>query len=290
MRLSNLIFAVVLSIVPIMLWAQTTEDVLRQRIAMGQDDPSADNLVQAAAAARLLGDYEQAAALLDESVRAVRQVEDAVISNMILLELASGGGIDGALRVFREARSRVNMTPQEIGTWVNNYPVLLSGGEFDAMIQRFSPDAEDPLYRCNCYAQKAWMHRVAGRMGQSRLHWDSLVTAWESSPVTSGDADFQADLQAQFARNYARAGRRADARRKLEQAMNMPVSDDAMAGVRRRWAQAYVELGDVEAAVEHIDFLLSIPTLMTVASLETRVTWAPIRDHPEFQALLDRHR
>jgi Tfp pilus assembly protein PilF len=209
---------------------------------------------------------------------------------MILLELASGGGIDGALRAFRTARSNIKMRPQEIGVWVNNYPVLLSGGEFDAMIERFSPDAEDPLYQCDCYAYKAWMHRVAGRLGQSRLYWDSLVSAWEATPITGGDPDFQADYQAQFARNYARAGRHADARRKLEEAMRMPVSDEAMAGVRRRWAQAYVELGDVEAAVEHIEYLLSIPTLMTVETLQTRLTWEPIRNHPAFQALLNRHR
>jgi hypothetical protein len=134
------------------------------------------------------------------------------------------------------------------------------------------------------------MHRVAGRPGQSRVYWDSLVSAWEESPVTSGDPDFQADLQAQFARNYARAGRHADARLKLEQAMQMPVSDEAMPGVRRRWAQAYVELGDLDAALEHIEYLLSIPTLMTVNTLETRITWEPIRGHPAFQAMLDRHR
>ena len=110
------------------------------------------------------------------------------------------------------------MTPQEIGAWINLYPVLLSGGEFDEMIARFSPDAEDPLYRCDCFAYKAWMHRVAGRPGQARVYWDSLVSGWEVDPITTGDPDFQADLQAQFARNYARAGRIADARRKLEEA------------------------------------------------------------------------
>jgi hypothetical protein len=70
----------------------------------------------------------------------------------------------------------------------------------------------------------------------------------------------------------------------------MPVSDEAMPGVRRRWAQAYAELGDVESAVEHLEYLLSVPTLMTVTTLETRLTWAPIREHPAFRALLDRHR
>jgi tetratricopeptide (TPR) repeat protein len=290
MRCSRLGVALLLSVTPCALGAQLSENVLRQRIAAAQENPSPNNLVQAAAAARLLGNYEQADTLLARSTLAVAETQNEIVSNMILLELASGGGVDGVLRAFRTARDFLKMSPQDIGSWVNNYPVLLSGGEFDETIARFSADAEDPQYRCNCYAYKAWMHRVAGRMGQSRVYWDSLVAVWEANPLTSDDPDFQADLQAQFARNYARAGRRADARRVLEEAMRMPVSDEALPGVRRRWAQTYAELGDVESAVEHLDYLLSIPTLMNVNTLETRVTWKPIRDNPAFHALLDRHR
>ncbi len=76
----------------------------------------------------------------------------------------------------------------------------------------------------------------------------------------------------------------------LERAMTMPVSDAWQARVQRRWAQAYAELGDVARAVEYLEPLLEIPSLVTVHTLETRLTWAPIRDRPEFQALLERHR
>jgi len=288
--LRNLGFSLLFAVAPISLQAQVTEDALRQRINAAQQDPAPRNLIQAAEAARLLGEFEQALTLLEQSTAAVTQSMNSVITNRLLLELASGGGIDGTLRAFRDARRQLNMTPQEIGSWINNFPELLSGGEFDDMIERFSPDAEDPLYRCNCYAYKAWMHRVAGRWSQSRAYWDSLNTAWEVNPVTTGDADFLADWHAQRARNYARAGRQADARSALEQAMSMPVSDDGLAGVRRRWAQTYAELGDVEGAIEQLEYLLSIPSLTTVHSLETRITWEPIREHPAFQALLQRHR
>lgn len=290
MRFTGVGVALLLTMAPASLWAQLTEDVLRQRIAAAQGDPAPSNLIQAAAAARLLGEYEQARALLEQSDLAVTQARNAVISNKIWLELASGGGVDGAQRAFREARGRIVMSPQEIGSWVNNFPELLSGGEFDEMIERFSPDSHDPDYRCDCYQYKAWMHRVAGRENMSRVYWDSLVSSWEESPFAGADPDYQADLQAQFARNYARAGRPDDARRVLAEAMQMPVSDEALAGVRRRWAQAFAELGDVEGAVEQLEYLLSIPSLMTVQSLETRITWEPIRDHPAFHALLDRHR
>ena len=80
------------------------------------------------------------------------------------------------------------------------------------------------------------------------------------------------------------------ARELLDRAMAMPVTDEAANTVRRRWAQAYVELGEVEKAVEHLDDLLSIPSLVSVHSLESRLSWAPIRDEPAFQELLARYR
>jgi hypothetical protein len=50
------------------------------------------------------------------------------------------------------------------------------------------------------------------------------------------------------------------------------------------------ELGDAEAAEEQLEHLLSVPSLVTVHTLEARVTWAPLHDAPEFRALLERHR
>lgn len=286
MYYAALVVALLLAATPASLLAQVSDDVLRERIQAAQEDPTTDNLIRATAAARLLGDYEQAGTLLQQAAEAVQQAQNAVLANRILVELAFGGGVNGAQRAFREARSQYRMAPQVIGAWVNGYPVLLVGGEFDELIEQFSSDAEDPRFRCTCYAQKAWMHRVAGRMDQSRMYWDSLVTVWENNPPQTNNPD----IQAQLARNYARAGRPTDARRALEEAMSMDISDDAIAGVRRRWAQTYAELGDVESAVEHLEYLLSASTLVTLHSLETRVTWAPIREHSAFQALLNRHR
>ena len=99
-----------------------------------------------------------------------------------------------------------------------------------------------------------------------------------------------ADFEGQRARDHARAGHEEVARALLEKAIAMPVTDGAQARVRRRWAQAYAELGEVEKAVEHLDYLLSIPSLITVHSLESRLAWAEVLDHPAFQELLARYR
>jgi tetratricopeptide (TPR) repeat protein len=276
---------------PLALTAQLPENELRSRIEAAQrEDASVNTLLRGVAAARLLRNFDQAEALLDDATGAVLQARNGLIANALLYQVESGGGVNGMQRAFREARRVFNLTPLEIGSWVNGYPSLLVGGEFDEMIERFSPTAEDPRYRCECFAQKAWMHRVAGRLDESRDYWGMLVAEWEADSPQIQNPNARADWQAQFARNLARAGRHDDARRALADAIALEVGPGASPGVRRRWAQAYAELGDVDAAVEHLESLLEIPSLVSVHSLETRYTWEGIRDEPAFQAMLDRHR
>lgn len=291
MRFTVLFLVALLLLGPSVLTAQVAEDELRSRVQTAQrEDASVNALLQGVAAARLLRDFELAEELLEDATGAVLQARNGLIANALLFQVESGGGVNGMQRAFREARRVFNLTPLEIGNWVNGYPSLLVGGEFDEMIVRFSPDAEDPAYRCECLAQKAWMHRVAGRLDQSREYWGMLVAEWEANPPQIQNPNARADWQAQFARNLARAGRPDDARRALAEATAMEVGAGASPGVRRRWAQAYAELGDVDAAVEHLESLLTMPSLVSVHSLETRYTWEGIRDEPAFQAMLDRHR
>ena len=271
--------------------AQLTEDTLREQIQAAEEQPNANNLLQAANAARLLRDYDMAEELYERAWQAVQQLRNGLIGSTLLFELASGGGVDGIQRAFREIRQQYNLAPGQIVNLTNNYPTLLVGGEFDELIEGLSPDAADPRYRCACFAQKAWVHRVAGRMDESRMYWDSLMTAQDLNPPQLPDnPDARAQIEGQRARNLARAGRTADARRVLDAAMAMEVSDAALPAVRRRWAQAYAELGDVRGAIEQLEPLLSAPSLVTVHTLETRWTWEPLRDDPAFKALLDRHR
>ena len=193
-------------------------------------------------------------------------------------------------RAFREGLAHVRMTPQEMADVVSNFPALLNGGEYDEMILSFREDHPDPAYRCACQAEKAWVHRVAGRRHESRVLWGELVAAWDRNPLQFTNPDAQANWQGQYARNLARAGRTADAMAALETAMSMPVSDDERPAVQRRWAQTYAELGDVEAAVSLLDPLIASSTLVTVHSLSTRYTWEPVRNHILFQEMLARHR
>ena len=270
--------------------AQLPRDELLRRMEAAQGSSDFTTVLQGATAARLLGEHGDARALLERSTDALRQADEAWVNEMIFSALASGQGVNGMQRALREARTRVRMTPVQIASVANTFPALLVGGEFDEMILSLSADHPDPAYRCSCQAEKAWVHRVAGREHESRIMWGELVAAWDRNPLEFDDPDAQANWQGQYARNLARAGRLADAQAALDKAMSMPVSDAARPMVQRRWAQTYAELGDVEHAIALLEPLIQNSTLVTVNSLATRYSWERVRQNLAFQEMLARHR
>jgi len=269
---------------------QTPAEELERRIQAAEMSADFDVLLSASSAARLLARHSQADDLLERATLALEQADNAWVTEMIFNALAAGEGVNGMQRALRDALQRIRMSPQQIASITNNFPSLLIGGEYDEMILTFREDHPDPDYRCPCLAEKAWVHRVAGRQHESRLLWGELVAAWDRNPLEFTNPDAQANWQGQYARNLARAGRTADAQAALEKAKSMPVSDDARPGVQRRWAQTHAELGDVEGAVALLEPLIASSTLVTVHSLSTRYTWEPVRNHIRFQEMLARNR
>ena len=70
----------------------------------------------------------------------------------------------------------------------------------------------------------------------------------------------------------------------------LPVSNDAYFGPNRVWdlAQIYASVGELDAAMDQIDYALSIPGEGSVAML-LAPPWDPLRDHPRFQEILEKY-
>lgn len=287
MRAMTAVLALSLLAVPVS--AQLTETELRDMISEAQTDPMPSDLMNAANASRLLREHDAADEYFEQAWDASLNMINGLISSMLLEEMASGRGVNGLQRKFREFREVINLPPQIISGHLSNYPSLLTGGEFDEMVLSLSEDAEDPAYRCACYLLKASVHRVAGRDDVARAYFDSAAVQ-NAATAPSENPDQAANQRGQRARDLARAGHHEQARQVLAEAMAMPVSDQALPTVRRRWAQTYAELGDVENTVAQIEPLLEVPSLVTIHTLETRLTWDGVRDDPAFRAMLDRHR
>jgi hypothetical protein len=88
---------------------------------------------------------------------------------------------------------------------------------------------------------------------------------------------------------YVDLGRRAEARREGERAMALrPQSQDAFAGTQYRLnlARILARIGEADAAVDHLAYLLSVPSLVSVPLLRVDHTWDSLRGNPRFERLL----
>ena len=68
----------------------------------------------------------------------------------------------------------------------------------------------------------------------------------------------------------------------------LAVSKDAVRGTHRieDLARIYVMIGEYDKAIDQLEFLLSIPSRISIPMLGLDPTWDPLRDMPRFQRLL----
>ncbi|NIQ99410.1 MAG: hypothetical protein GTN78_04315 [Gemmatimonadales bacterium] len=68
----------------------------------------------------------------------------------------------------------------------------------------------------------------------------------------------------------------------------MPISKDAFYGSAppAHLAQIYAMVGDHDAAIDEIQFLLRVPGRLSVPLLRIDPAWDALREHPRFQRLL----
>ena len=71
----------------------------------------------------------------------------------------------------------------------------------------------------------------------------------------------------------------------------LPVSKDAANGPSRvsDLAEIYTMVGEYDAALDEIEYLLSIPGTLTVPLLRLDPTWDPLRDRARYHALLEKY-
>jgi hypothetical protein len=67
----------------------------------------------------------------------------------------------------------------------------------------------------------------------------------------------------------------------------MPVEKEAYRGVFRveDLARIYVLTGEYQEAIKHLDYLLSVPGILSVKLLLLDPTWEPLWNLPEFKTL-----
>ena len=69
----------------------------------------------------------------------------------------------------------------------------------------------------------------------------------------------------------------------------LPVTKEAMRGPSRvdDLARIYVMVGEFDAAIDQLEFLLSIPGELSIPLLRLDPAWDPLRDHRRFKKLVE---
>ncbi len=130
-------------------------------------------------------------------------------------------------------------------------------------------------------------YRLAGETDKAKEAFEAARVQLEAA-ITDQPEDPRVHSALGIA--YAGLGRKKDAIREGKLATElMPVTKNAFIGPRRTedLALIYTLVGEYEAALDEIEFILSIPYYFSVSVLRLDPNWDPLRDHPRYQKLME---
>jgi serine/threonine protein kinase/tetratricopeptide (TPR) repeat protein len=198
---------------------------------------------------------------------------------------------------FSEARAVIEELPID-SPFLNVQRIYLdiADGEYEAALTRVrgTPDAlyerawgrlgtgARDLQECQCYFYLGGQRGLNQACERARIAYEELTRKYPDENT----------YHRLLGITYGILGRKDDAIREGERAVALlPVSKDALDGTKpvRELAYIYTLVGEQEAAIDQIEYLLSIPSILAVGELRVHHGWDPLRDHPRFQALLEKY-
>jgi serine/threonine-protein kinase len=161
------------------------------------------------------------------------------------------------------------------------------GEEYAGALDRLT--LEGPRDTIGYYQVKAELYSRVGRAKLAAAYHDSARVVLEMA--VSGGASAFDRLGDDLALAYAGLGLTDVAVQTMESAVETaPIYVGAERGVSLGddLAEIYVRVGEYEAAIEQLEHLLSIPSFVSVPLLRVDPLYDPLREHPRFQALMQR--
>jgi len=134
--------------------------------------------------------------------------------------------------------------------------------------------------------------QIYGLMNQPQLARSQYESARKMLEARVRQRPEEALFHSSLGIAYAGLGRKQDAIREGKAGVNLlPVSKEAYRGFYRveELARIYAMVGDYEAAISQLEYLMSIPGDLGVGALRLDPAWKPLRNHPRFQELLRRY-
>ena len=214
------------------------------------------------------------------------------------IHLIWDGDVKRAEQVLEEASRRVS--PTAISDWLPNLVNIarvLTATHIDLLDRlRADPSMTDsPLDVGAFWLIKADLSAQRGEKDLATSFYDSARVALEAAVRARDESSDLTDsgyLIGYLGLAYAGLGRRQEALEEGQRAVALcPVSRDAVEGpvLLVILAEIYTRLGEYDQAIDQLEVVLSIPSEVSVPLLRIDPVWDPLRDHPRFQQLLEKH-
>ena len=205
------------------------------------------------------GSTEKARAVLAEALKNVESTENpSIVKLLVVIDLFDGN--------YQEALDRLSLESQDIDN------------------QEYIDDREYFIPNALLYA------RIYGYMNKKKLEQANYESARSILESKIEERPEHARFHSALGVAYAGLGRKEDALREGKIAVELlPVSKEAMRGPYRveDLARIYVMVGEYDAAIDQLEFLLSIPGPLSIPLLRLDPAWDPLRNHPRFKKLIE---
>jgi TolB-like protein/Flp pilus assembly protein TadD len=222
--------------------------------------------------------------------RAVNLKPDAVVAYTYLAanRLRAEGDTAGARDWLEQARTAgVYVAEQDMFTLID---VALAANQPDRAIaesELLSGPIDNQFFYMPPTLVRGFAWRLKDDLGRAAAAFDSARIELEDA-VKANPAEPR--LRSALGLAYAGLGRKSDALREgREGARLMPPEKEAWRGSWRVFQLARIEamVGETNAAIENLEYLLSIPFDLTVAELRIDPAWDSLRSDPRFEALVE---
>ncbi len=263
-------------------WDETLE-AIAQAIEL---DPQSAALVTSQGQTYLrLRRYGEAERYFDRAISLAPNVAAPYVAKARLY-LLRDGNIERVQELFQESRGSVERAAWVLGTDDGSdfTRSVLADKRVDAL--QLSELGASGIDTIGYFFGHGLLVRRDGRRALSRVYFDSARIVLEARLQRNPEDD---NIHSLLGYAYAGLGREEEAIREGRRAVNLlPVSKDAFNGPRHRerLARIYVLIREYDAAIDELEYVLSIPSLTSVPGLRLDPAWDPLRKYPRFRALV----
>jgi serine/threonine-protein kinase len=271
-------------------WAESTSSMEKAVNLNPKDGWSLLNLTHNYA---MLRDYDKANKTIDRAL-VLNPTGFEPLELKSKLAIAENGDFSVAEKAFEAGKSLPMTEEQKVQTAAARANVFLLERKYieGLRVAESLPDdrlAGLPGGLCDKYYFIAFARKSVHDEDGARAAFLKARSAAEEQLKRSSDA---ADNHIQLAKVLAYLGEKDSALAEAQRASELlPESKDAFSGpdIAEGVAQVHAIVGENDRAIEILDGLLSRPSSITVQMLKINPIWDPLRNDPNFQALLTKY-